>query len=407
MKAIINHTFAVGLMLFQVSMYAQAQVFEQIHLKDGSVLEGYICEQVPGKSLSVQTARATLTAAGDSLLSSRERQVMVADLPSEWKTWVMAQPTSMDRVALTDLKFTNTEFKDVLVLENSPEVKFLSLAEKVYTFPWSKVAKTVKQPRENGVVSGIEDVVTLKDGTEYIGQIMEQVPGKTLKIALSDSNSTTVNSSLVATLESQPILGELTVIEQTPLLDRIYIEDEEKPVDGFITKRTMGQDLTIMTLDGETEIIPLSSVERYSKYRNPGYKVVSDRPLAKGEVVLNGGEKGAWFAPLKSQNGYFILDEASAVARPGDEITVEANLENPSGAIYLIKAYRMEIPLAGKKRTASRDVFTYQDLVELAMPIERTTTPLGNTKVTFKVPETGDYVLSIQGYKGFIVIHVE
>ena len=143
-----------------------AQIFEQIHLKDGSVLEGYICEQVPGKSLSVQTARATLTAAGDSLQSSRERQVMVADLPSEWKTWVMAQPASMDRVALTDLKFTNTEFKDVLVLENGPEVRFLSLAEKVYTFPWSKVAKTVKHPRENGVVSGIEDVVTLKDGTE-------------------------------------------------------------------------------------------------------------------------------------------------------------------------------------------------------------------------------------------------
>ncbi len=130
-----------------------AQVFEQIHLRDGSVLEGYICEQVPGKSLSVQTARATLTAAGDSLQSSRERQVMVADLPSEWKTWVMAQPASMDRVALTELKFTNIEFKDVLVLENGPEVRFLSLAEKVYTFPWSKVAKTVKQPRENGVIS--------------------------------------------------------------------------------------------------------------------------------------------------------------------------------------------------------------------------------------------------------------
>ena len=122
---------------------------------------------------------------------------------------------------------------------------------------------------------------------------------------------------------------------------------------------------------------------------------------------MNGDEKGAWFAPLKSENGYFILDDASAVAKAGDEIVVEANLENPSGAIYLIRAYRKEIPVAGAKKTTSRDVFTYQDLVELAMPIERTQTPLGNTKITFKVPEAGDYVLSIQGYQGFIVIHVE
>ena len=386
---------------------AYTQSFEQIHLKDGSVLEGYICEQVPGKTISVQTSKATLTANSDSLLSSSERQVVVAELPSEWKKWVMSQPASMNQVALSTLNFKNSEFQDVLVLENGPMIKFLSLTNRIYTLPWSKVSRTVKQPRENGVVSGIEDVVTLKDGTKYIGQITEQVPGKTMKISLGDNNSTTINSSLVATLESQPIMDDLSVLEQTPLLDRIYLKGNRRTIDGFITKRDMGRSLTIMNLSGEYETIPLSNITRYGKYRNPDFKVVSDRQLAKGEVVLNDEEKSAWFAPLRSENGYFILDDASAVANRGDEIVVQANLENPSGAIYLIKAYRKDIPVDGGKRTVTRDVFTYQDLVELALPIERVQTPLGNTKVTFKVPDAGDYILSIQGYKGFIVIHVD
>ena len=133
-----------------------AQTFEQIHLNDGSVLEGYICEQIPGKSVSVQASKATLVANSDSLLSSNERMVAVTDLPSEWKKWVMAQPTSLNQVALSDLKFKNVEYKDVLITENGPTIQFISLSNKAYTLPWSKVSKTVKMQRPEGVVSGID-----------------------------------------------------------------------------------------------------------------------------------------------------------------------------------------------------------------------------------------------------------
>lgn len=404
LKKILLTTFLASILL---SIESSAQTLEQVHLKDGSVLEGYISEQIPGKILSVQTYKAQLRASSDSLLSSNERQVMVNELPSEWKKWVMAQPTPLNQVVLTTLKFPHSEYADVLVTENGLVMDFLSLTNRIYTLPWSQVSKTVKPTRQDGIVSGIEDVITLKDGTRYEGQITEQVPGKTVKILLGTNNATTVNSSLVSVLESKPISADLSLIEQTPLLDRVYTK-HNKTYDGFITKRQMGKSLTISTLDGQDVVIPLTDVTRYGKYKNPEYKVISDRQLAKGDVILNGDEKNVWFAPLKSENGYFILDEsASAIAKRGDEMTIEANLENPSGAIYLIRAYRKDIPLVGTKKTIARDVFTYQDLVELALPIERTQTPLGNTKITFKVPESGDYIMSIQGYQGFIVIHVD
>lgn len=407
MMRIHTSNIAVIFTMLFYGIVANAQTFEQVYLKDGSVLEGYICEQVPGKSISVQTSMATMVAASDSLLSSSERQVTVANLPSEWKKWVMAQPKTMNQVALNSLKFKNTEFADVYVVENGPSIKFISLANRVYTYPWTAVSKTVKRQRQEGVISGIEDVVILKDGTRQVGQITEQVPGKTIKITTDDNNSTILNASLVATLESQALSDDLSLSEQSPLLDRIYVKGSKTPVEGLITRRQMGKSLTIETTTGEMETIPLADIERYGKFKNPNYKVITDRQLAKGEVVVNGDSEAAWFAPLKSVDGYFVLDEASAVARKGDEIVVEANLANPSGAIYLIKAYRKDIPLNGGKKTVARDVFTYQDLVELALPIEREQTPLGNTKVTFTVEEYGDYILSIQGYQGFIVIHVE
>lgn len=37
-----------------------AQNIEQIHMKNGSVVEGYICEQIPGKSITIQSAAATI-----------------------------------------------------------------------------------------------------------------------------------------------------------------------------------------------------------------------------------------------------------------------------------------------------------------------------------------------------------
>ena len=81
MMRIHTSNIAVIFTMLFYGIVANAQTFEQVYLKDGSVLEGYICEQVPGKSISVQTSMATMVAASDSLLGSSERQVTVANLP--------------------------------------------------------------------------------------------------------------------------------------------------------------------------------------------------------------------------------------------------------------------------------------------------------------------------------------
>lgn len=391
-----------------LSAQVSAQSYEQVHLSDGSVLEGFICEQVPGSSVSVRVSKATYVAASDSLQSSSERKVPVKDLPSDaWRSWVMAQPNAIEKVALSNLKFDNTEFRNVLVLENGPMIRFLSLDNTTRTFPMENVVKIVREPMEKNVFSGLKDVVTLDNGTRFSGRIVEQVPGKTIKIAIDDISSATVNVANVVSMQSVPITSELTVLEQAPLLDRVYIEGSSKPVEGVITLRSMADNPTvaIVTKNGR-QSIPMENVTKYCKVKNNNVVVLRDREMTPGAVLLNG--KDAWFAQLQEQNGYFILDEnASMVAKPGDKITVEANLENPDASIYLIRAYSEYIPDPMSKETLKRDVFKYRDLVERTLPYQRKSTPLGHVKVDFAVHEPGDYILFLQGKPGYIIIHVE
>lgn len=385
-----------------------AQNLEQVHLKDGSVIEGFICEQIPGRSVTVQGCKATITVGADSLVSSSESIVPVGSLSTEWKSWLMEQNVTPDAIKLSTLKFPNIEYKDVRILENEDVIKFLSLSPTRYRIDWNDMQKTVKLPRPIDQFSGLNDVLIMKDGSKHIGQVSEQYPGKNVKISLSKDNAITVNSSQIVEMQSVPASDQLTIIEQSPLLDRIYVKGSSNAIDGVIINRRTSKNLTIHTKEDGDITYAIRDITKYQKVPNADYKVLTDKNLNKGEILLNGNPKNAWFAPLETINGYLVLGEdVSMLAKKGDELILEANLENPSAAINVIKAYRKDISEENSKKQLVRDVFTYQDLVELALPVIRTTTPLGNTKVSFKLENAGDYVLSVQGQKGFIIIHVD
>lgn len=396
-------------LLFLFGLFtAYSQNLEQVHLKDGSVIEGFICEQIPGKSVTVQGCKATITVGADSLISSSESIIPVGSLSTEWKSWLMEQNVTPDAIKLSTLKFPNTEYKDVRILENGDMIEFLSLTPKQYFVDWNDMQKTVKATRPEGQFSGLNDVLIMKDGSKHVGQVSEQYPGKNVKISLSKDNAITVNSAQIVEMQSVPASDQLTIIEQSPLLDRIYVKSNPNAVEGVIVKRRTSKDLTIHTRNEGDLTYAIRDINKYQKVPNPDYKVLTDKNLNKGEILLNGDSKNAWFAPLETINGYLVLGEdVSMVAKKGEELILEANLENPSAAINVIKAYRKDISGENDKKQLVRDVFTYQDLVELALPVTRTTTPLGNTKVSFKLENAGDYVLSVQGQKGFIIIHVD
>ena len=56
-------------------------------MKSGSVVEGYIAEQKPGKSITIQTTTATIVVNSDSLQNKVIERVPVESLSKEWKIW--------------------------------------------------------------------------------------------------------------------------------------------------------------------------------------------------------------------------------------------------------------------------------------------------------------------------------
>lgn len=385
-----------------------AKNIEQVYMKNGSIVEGYICEQVPGKSITVQSAKATIIVGSDSLQSTTEREVNVNDLSAPWQDWAEEQlKLSGQSLKLATLHFANIEYKDVCIVEQGSLIKFIDFTPKQYTFSWNEMYKTVKSIRPYNQFSGVEDVLLLNDGTRYIGQITEQYPGKSIKIQTKDDNVVTVKSAQVVQLESTPYSKSLTIMQQTPLLDRLFLKEQIEPIEGYIVRRITNKDLTIVTKEGNSKVVAMKDISKYQKFVNADYQVILDKKLPIGEVLLN-GEK-AWFATLQMEDDYIILsEEASAQVTAGDTITIEAQLANAGATVSMVKAYRKDLSILDKKAKAEkfRDVFTYRDLVEKALPYERSTTPLGNTKIQFIAGKAGDYVISVQGLKGYIVINV-
>lgn len=385
-----------------------AQNYEQVYMKNGSVIEGYICEQVPGKTISLSSVKATVVVNSDSLQSSSARQVNINELSSVWQSWVKKQPnTNGETVKLSTLKFVATVYKDVYVIEEGALMKFVDLSPQIYMFGWNEIFKTIKTLRPNNQYSGIEDVLVLQNGTQYAGQITEQYPGKNLKIQTNENNIVTVNTSQVVQIDSNPFNSKQDLFQQTPLLDKVYMEGQNAPIIGFITKRVTNKDLTIQMQNGEAKVIPLKQILKYQKVPNDNYTAICDRELTDGEILLNG--ENAWFAPLEVNGSYIILGEdVSAQVAVGDTITIEAKFSNTANSVSMVKAYRKNIDESEKKakEAVERDVFTYQDLVERSLPFSRTMSPLGNTRIQFQVKSPGDYALSVQGKKGYIVINV-
>ncbi len=377
-------------------------------MKNGSVVEGYICEQIPGKSITIQSATATIVVGADSLQSTTERLVNINSLSSLWQDWAEDQlKLSGQSLKLTTLRFVNVEYKDVCIIEQGSLIKFVDFTPRKYVFLWNDIYKTVKAIRPCNQFSGIEDVLVLNDGTKYVGQITEQYPGKNIKIQTKGENVITVKAAQVVQLESTPYSKKLTVMQQTPLLDRLYLKGQSEPIEGYIIRRVMNKDLTIMTKEGDTKLVAMKNIIKYQKFPNAACQVILDKELSNGEVLLD-GEK-AWFATLQMEDDYIILsEEVSTKVAVGDTITILAKLPNAGAVVSMVKAYRKDLSILDKKVKTERfrDVFTYRDLVEKALPYGRSTTPLGNTKIQFVVREAGDYVISIQGQEGYIVINV-
>ena len=146
-----------------------AQNVEQIHMKSGSVVEGYIAEQKPGKHITIQTTKATIVVNSDSLQNRVIERIPLESLSNEWREWAETNNKYEDnngvkQLELSTLEFNNSKYSNVYLLEKGSIIKFLDLTPNQYNFVWGDMYRTVKNERPENLYSGLKEVLILKNG---------------------------------------------------------------------------------------------------------------------------------------------------------------------------------------------------------------------------------------------------
>lgn len=400
------------LIMFCACANTVAQNIEQIHMKSGSVVEGYIAEQKPGKHITVQTTKATIVVNSDSLQNQIIERIPFDALSTEWQEWAEQNNKYIANdgqklLEFTTLKFRNVVYPKVYLLEKGSLIKFIDLTPNKYTFKWNDMYRTVKKKRPANLFSGLKEILVLSDDSQVEGQIIEQYPGKDLKIETDNGEILSFKSDDVKQIRTEKINEKLDLWAQIPMFDRIQVEGEDSELVGFISSRTLGKELMFEFENGDKRTIPQNQIISYAKIPNEKYLAIYDKVLKESEILLDG--EPAYFVQLKTVGQYLVLGSiVSAQKHVGDTVSIQANLSDTDTPITLVKAHVESVTISDerRKREVPYPVITYQDLVQSQLPVVRETTPLGNIKVTFKVEEVGDYVLYIQGRDGYIVINV-
>ncbi len=389
-----------------------AQNVEHIYLKNGTVVEGYIAEQIPGKYITFQTIKATVVVNSDSLQNKTTERIPFDALSAEWQEWAeqnkkYVEDNGQKLLELTTLEFRNIVYPKVYLLEKGSLIKFIDLASNKYTFKWSDMYRTVKNKRPKNLFSGLKEILVLSDNSQVEGQIIEQYPGKDLKIETDRGEVLSFKSSDVKQIRTEKINEKLDLWVQIPLLDKIQVKEDTSELVGFISSRTLGKELVFEFENGNKRTIPQNQVIFYAKIPNEKYVEVYDKVLKEGEILLDG--EPVYFVQLETVGQYLVLGSiVSAQKQVGSTVCFQANLNDTNTPITLVKAHVESVTISDekKKREIPYPVITYQDLVLSPLPVIRETTPLGNIKVTFEVEEAGDYVLHVQGQDGYVVINV-
>lgn len=389
-----------------------AQNIEQIYMKSGSVVEGYIAEQKPGSFISVQSAKATIIVNSDSLQNKIIERVPIDSLPNEWKQWATENSKwivkdSKRYLELYTFEFGSCAYSKVFLLEKGSSLKFIDVTPNKYVFNWDEMYRTVKNKRPANLFSGLKEVLVLKDESKIYGQITEQYIGKDVKIETDNGDVLSYKFSQIKQIQTERLNEKMTLWSQIPLLDVIRLKDDSTELVGFISSRTLGKDLVFEFEDGHKRNIQQNQIMSYGKRPNDKYVELYDKFLNDDEILLNG--KPAYFTYLHSQGENLLLGEVvSAQLAVGDVVCIEAKFKDPNTHVTLVKAHIENIPkIDGKKNERiSWPIITYRDLVQAHVAVSRETTPLGNVKFSFPVNEVGDYVLYVQGRDEYIVINV-
>lgn len=404
----------------------QANPIERLILKNGSVLEGYISKQRPGKDFVFTSQRADIYLPAKGVRTI-DHMVDLKHVSPEWKQWakeneVIRNSGNQNSIILSDIiPLANKEKKqeademqdisNVRILEKGVTIKYLDLSPRTYLLNWDTVQVIKRDKRSKTDLSGLNDVIRLKAFQEELeGQIIEQVPGELIRLLKVDGMVEVIEQKQIAKQKKKMVNPNQSLFEQSQLLDIIQTKDGSS-IEGIIIEQDFGVGneesyLLLETSSGKIERIKHKNVVETRKEKNPAYKMVSDVILRNDALMIN--RKLTTDALLEEIDDVItILPESNPVVLKLDSIEQRLIIELPFNDKYedpiLLKIEQKTI-----NKKDSQNGFTYKDIVTNSISYTSKETSVNNTiKLVYHLNQTGYYVVYLAKNKRTILCLVK
>lgn len=400
-----------------------ARPIERVILKNGSVLEGFISSQRPGKDFVFTSDNATIYLPSKEVKSMTDTVCDLKDLSPAWQNWAkingaMRREEGRNLLKLTHILQTTgsgevQEINHVRVLEKGVTIKYLDLSSNTRLLDWETVRMIERDKRDKTVLSGLNDIVQLKTSHEELeGQIVEQEPGELIRLLKADGMIEVIGQGQILKQKKKKANPNQSLFEQSPLIDIVQTKDDSS-VKGIIIEQDFGADKTpsyllIELSSGKTVKIEHRNIRETQREKNPEYKVKTDVLLKKGEVLINRNQtENARVEELDDL--VTILPESVPVVLALDsmrqQLIVESNFGNENDADELIL---LQIGPKAINKKESRNGFTYKEIVTSGVRYtSKETSANGTTRLVYPLRAPGYYIIYGSEDKRVILCRIE
>lgn len=414
----------------------RAQCIETLLLVDGTSLEGYMSVQRVGKDITFSVSRGVINIPKSCVDRITEQAVDTSSLGDAWKKWIRNHQETVTRdgkfvlsnihlkegklkkdsvgsdLAFSMISLLSSSPHGVRIVEKGDIIKYIDMAPTIYTLDWKDVKVLRRMPRSSLMLSGINTIIRLQDsGRELEGEIVEQIPGKQMKIRSLDGVTEVVNIAEIASVRKIKINDHQSLFEQVPLLETVRTKTGD--FTGVITEQNYGEkaSLTVEMHHGVSQTLNAADVLEFRRVRNNRYNPLEDVIINNGMVLLNRRETS--FMDMEQEFGMVYtkdFDKAIVLknALSQKNLVVEMDDSPSKKELVMIRAAEQK----GEKRKEKDRIvsigFTFENLAIYSIrPTIQEVTQNGTLRMTFPVNVKGWYVLYLPKEKKGILCNVE
>lgn len=268
MKTIFKKILSVTVAMLLTGLYASAAPHSTVTLKDGSVIEGDIIVQRPGKDLTIASENAKFVIKPADISSKRSRKVKYENLSREWKRWALQNQAltgdAYGRYAeLYDIKTGKYTFTDI-ALDKKNDNTYVQVAPSTYKLNWNDISE-IKKNEVKGAKDYLDDVIITRTGKKYTGKIVSQRPGDSYMV---DNGSTTTKVKTADVVETRKEkTGNTSYFDQVDYTNKLILKDGTEK-DGLILGIHQGSAdkdryVNFMNSNGKVEKVTSSNISEY------------------------------------------------------------------------------------------------------------------------------------------------